>query len=396
MNSTIGAPVTRPRYFELDSLRGLAALAVVFTHIRSFWEMGNQPTSANFMIFLDLTRPFGFEAVVLFFVLSGFVLTLPAVEGKPQSYFVFVTRRIFRLYVPYLAALAISVAGAFWLDGPGINSPFGDCCWSEPVSWGLVGQHVMFLGVYDTSVFDLPVWSLVHEMRISLFFPFLCAFVLRFKNRWSFALALFLTAASVAIAKLHSVGSAILLGVDNPVSIPDTLYYAALFILGIYLARERASIAGWFSRLSRLAKISFGVGCVLLWGFAGTLLSSNAPRFFHWHFMPVAHWLTALGAGGLIVVCLNSRSCKRFLHWPPIHLLGQMSYSLYLMHFIVLMFCVHLLYGKIPLLTILFLALVLSLIVSWLSYRWVEAPSMNLGRRLSNALRSPSRNRHTV
>jgi peptidoglycan/LPS O-acetylase OafA/YrhL len=53
----------------------------------------------------------------------------------------------------------------------------------------------------------------------------------------------------------------------------------------------------------------------------------------------------------------------------------------------VLLYCVHLLYGKIPLLAILLLVLVLSLAVSWCSYHWIEKPSMELGRRLSSPRR---------
>lgn len=365
-------------------------MTVVLGHLQLFWEADTQPTFTKLKFLLDLTSPLGFEAVLLFFVLSGFVLSLPAVEGKPQSYFKFLTRRIFRLYVPYLAALAFSVAGDFWLHGPVINSQFVECCWLEPVSWRLVGQHVMFLGVYDVSVFDLPIWSLVHEMRISLFFPFLCAIVLRLKNRWAFSLALFLTAASFGIDKLPSVESRVPIGSETAMSIGGTVFYAALFILGIYLARERARIGGWFSRLSRSAKIPFGVVYVLLYGFAGPQLMFLAPRFTHWHLTIVAQWLTAFGAGGLMIICMNSSSLKRALHWPPIHRLGQMSYSLYLWHFVLLLFFVHLLYGKIRLWEILCLVLFVSIVVSWLSYRWIEVPSMNLGRRLSNRFQRPS------
>jgi peptidoglycan/LPS O-acetylase OafA/YrhL len=329
--------------------------------------------------------PLGYEAVLLFFVLSGFVLSLPAVEGRPQSYLTFVTRRVFRLYVPYLAALAFSVAGAFWLHGPLINSHFVDRCWLEPVSWRLVGQHVLLIGVFDVSVFDPPIWSLVHEMRISLFFPFLCAIVLRLKNGRAFVLALFLTAASFGIDKLPGVESKVPIGSETAMSVADTVFYAALFILGIYLARERESIGGWFRRLSRSARVSFGIGCVLLYGFAGPQLMSLAPRFTHWHLTPVVRWLTALGAGGLIVICINSQTCKRVLYWPPIHRLGQMSYSLYLMHLVVILVCLHLLRGKIPMAAILLLVLVLAMVVSWFSYRWIELPSMNQGRKLSNA-----------
>ncbi len=390
MINTTKAPATPARYFELDSLRGLAALTVVLVHIQMFWEYDAQHTSTILKFLLTLVSPLGYDAVLLFFVLSGFVLSLPAVEGKPQSYLTFVTRRVFRLYVPYLAALVISVAGKFWLHGPLFHSQLPDCCWLKPVDWHLVGQHVMFLGVYDVSAFDLPIWSLVHEMRISLLFPFLCAIVLRLRNRWAFALALFLTASSFGVYKLTGVESKATIGSGTTTSIAATVFFAAIFILGICLARERASIGAWFSRLSLPVRILFSAGCLLLYGFAGPQLISLASRFTHLHLMTVAHWLTALGAGGLIVICINSQICKRVLHWPPIHQLGLMSYSLYLLHFIVLMTCLHLLLGRIPRLMIQFLVLVLSLVVSWFSYRWIELPSMNLGRRLSNTFQRPS------
>ena len=154
--STIKTSAKPIRYVELDSLRGLAALAVVFQHLQLMWETDFHATSAILRSCLDVTRSFGDEAVILFFVLSGFVLSLPAVAERPQSYFTFLTRRVFRLYVPYLAALAVSVAGALWLHGFSMNSHFVDECWSQPVSWRLVVQHVMFIGAYDTISSILP------------------------------------------------------------------------------------------------------------------------------------------------------------------------------------------------------------------------------------------------
>jgi peptidoglycan/LPS O-acetylase OafA/YrhL len=97
-----------------------------------------------------------------------------------------------------------------------------------------------------------------------------------------------------------------------------------------------------------------------------------------------------------MIIGMNSASSRRLLHWPPIHFLGEISYSLYLWHFIVLLFCVHLLYGKMPLWAIICLALILSIAVSRCSYRWIELPSMNLGRRLSNASPGPAGARRTA
>jgi peptidoglycan/LPS O-acetylase OafA/YrhL len=368
MMSAIQAPARPIRYVELDSLRGLAALTVVLQHLQKIWEMNTPPTSASLRAFLDLVRPFGSEAVMLFFVLSGFVLSLPAVAGKPQPYFTFVTRRVFRIYIPYLAALAASVAGAFWLHGIVTKADWFHAFWSGPVTWRLVWQHVAFLGIYDTSMFDTPIWSLVHEMRISLFFPLLCWLVLRLRSMWSFAIAAGLTVSAIVIVKKPFY-------IDS--SFADSLHFAGLF-------------GAWFRHQRRPAKLVVGAVSLCLFLFAGPLLAGYAGGFLGRSLFLSSQWITALGAGGLMIVSMNSDSCKHILSWRPIHFLGQVSYSLYLWHFVVLLYCVHLLYDRVPLPAILCLVFALSMLVSWFSYRWIEVPSMNLGRRLSNVFQAPS------
>jgi peptidoglycan/LPS O-acetylase OafA/YrhL len=109
------------------------------------WVGDKGPTSAFYRYVLIHATPLGGEAVILFFVLSGFVLALPSINGKPQTYLTFITRRIFRIYVPYLAALAISVAGCYWLNGIVTRSEWFHDFWSEPVNWRLVCNHVLFV-----------------------------------------------------------------------------------------------------------------------------------------------------------------------------------------------------------------------------------------------------------
>jgi peptidoglycan/LPS O-acetylase OafA/YrhL len=376
--NTIDAPERPARYIELDSLRGLAALVVVLHHLRLVWQGDAEPTSAILRSLLSLVSPVGNGAVILFFVLSGFVLSLPAIAGRPQTYLTFVIRRVFRIYLPYLAALAVSVAGAFWLHGIITNNSWFHLFWSEPVNWHLVLQHVMFVGVYNTDQFDNPIWSLVHEMRVSLVFPLLCAFVLRFKSRRSLVIAFGLTAIALIIQKPPFL-------IDWPLA--ESVHIAGLFVLGIFLARERSGLGAMFLRWPRqfaVAILAMTVACLSLYLFLGAQSADPIEKFLP-HFMTcVRHWLIALSSGGLMVISISSASWKQVLHWPPIRFLGQVSYSLYLWHFIVILYCVHLLYGKVPLWVILCSALVLSIAVSWCSYRWTEMPSMNLGRKLSN------------
>jgi peptidoglycan/LPS O-acetylase OafA/YrhL len=352
----------------LDALRGLAALMVVLHHLGVLWQTETQPTSAAIRAVMSLVFPFGTNAVMLFFVLSGFVLSLPAVAGRPQKYSTFVIRRIFRIYVPYLASLAVAVIGACWLHGMITRSSWFNVSWPGPVDWHLVGQHVLFLGSYDHSVFNKPIWSLIFEMRISLLFPLLCALVLWFRSRWSLAMILVLAAGPMICERL-------------PFGL--TLQYASLFVFGIALARERDRLGALLRRLPRWAKMLIGVVFLWLFLFAGT--PANWPgHAFQNALAYVSMWITALGAGGLMIVSINWQSCKRVLLWRPIHFLGEVSYSLYLWHFVVMLYCVHLLYGRLPFPAILCLCFVASIFVSWCSYRWIEVPSMNLGRRLSN------------
>jgi peptidoglycan/LPS O-acetylase OafA/YrhL len=374
----IGAQARTPRFIELDSLRGLAALTVVLFHFQGVWVQDVQPTSTAVRSLLMQVGPFGIEAVMLFFVLSGFVLSLPAISGRPQTYFTFAVRRIFRIYVPYLAAIAVSVAGAYWLHGTVTRSAWFHASWSEPVSWRLVGQHLLFVGVYYTNQFDNPIWSLVQEMRISLVFPLLCWLVLRLKSRWSFAIIAGLEAIALALNKVP---------IPTGWRVYPSFHFASFFVLGIFLARERDRLRVCFHRFPRFARILIGVMCLWLYLFASERFKLIAGYRFGSATMDISQWITALGAGGLIIVSLNSAWCHKILSWSPIHFLGQVSYSLYLWHCVVLLYCVHLLYGRMPLGAIMCLSLVLTFSVSWCSWRFIELPSIALGRRLSDIRR---------
>jgi peptidoglycan/LPS O-acetylase OafA/YrhL len=176
----------------------------------------------------------------------------------------------------------------------------------------------------------------------------------------------------------------------NPL-MADSLHYAGIFVLGIFLARERSRLGMWFRCRHRLTKVLIAIWFLWLYRFAAPLLVAHIGRVLPNFLFYISQWLTAFGAGGLIMISLNSVAWKHVLMWRPIRFLGQISYSLYLWHFVVLLYCIHLFYGKVPLGAILCLVFVLSIIVSWLSYRWIEVPSINLGRRLSNAFQSPYR-----
>ena len=371
------------RLDELDSIRGLAALSVVFSHYTQFWRdevmFGSSHSSRELFTYLVYPFSAGREAVILFFILSGFVLSIPAINSRAQTYPVFITRRVFRIYVPYLIAIMGAVLAASIFHGTETQSQWLNRPWSAPITWRPILQHVAFIGQFDAGQFNPPIWSLIYEMRISLLFPLLCAISLKLKAGRSLILAGCLSAVSIFAGNLFTAKD------DWPMVI-DTLHYAGLFVVGIFLARQAPDLSAIYRRLSLRKRLAIGISSALVYVYAGVLWQGVARRLTSYGLFNSADWLTALGAAGLIVLGLNSAWFRRVLFWPPIHALGKMSYSVYLLHFIIMLLVVHLFYGKLPLLLVLTLCLVVTIASSWAFYRFVEIPCISLGRRLSGYL----------
>jgi peptidoglycan/LPS O-acetylase OafA/YrhL len=118
-----------------------------------------------------------------FFVLSGFVLAIPLLNISGgciiKAYYV---KRVFRIYPPYIVAvLAAVLASSFFYRGKITHLSFYfNHQWKIGIYWMLILQHFSLIGSFDCSRYDLPIWSLVMEMRISLLFPVLIWLVQKF------------------------------------------------------------------------------------------------------------------------------------------------------------------------------------------------------------------------
>ena len=84
----------------------------------------------------------------------------------------------------------------------------------------------------------------------------------------------------------------------------------------------------------------------------------------------------------LIVSCVAFPKVSAMLSGRICLWLGDISYSLYLIHLPVLMSMFYLLYGHVSLIWIIALSFPAMLIAGHLMHRWIEVPSMNLGRKL--------------
>ncbi len=166
------------RLVSIDILRGAAALAVVAEHLPN-WAPGGWREHPFF--FLGLLFEYGYLGVPLFIVISGFCIHQTASRGCVTtgeyhvSWLAYWARRTWRLYPPYVVAIAFSV-GVAWLLG---SSPT-----TEGVFWMDLLLHLTMLhnltAEYATGLGNGAFWSLGTEEHLYLLYIPLLAMIVRF------------------------------------------------------------------------------------------------------------------------------------------------------------------------------------------------------------------------
>lgn len=331
------------RFHELDSMRGLAALVVVFHHFHLMFYRHTFTTGWPWFFL----HPFvaGHEAVMFFFVLSGFVLTLPLVRGQGQDYSIYIRRRVLRIYAPYIVALCLSVVTGFLL-------------WKAPVTIGSLVQQFVFIGNYDFYRYNMAFWSLVYEMRISIIFPglYLLSTWLRIRGLSAVILAFTLFGTKF----------------DSPTWI--TLAYTAVFLVGILLACHIRQTLAFYARLDTARKATLLLASFLLYNESYRL--ETTPL---WHLGALP---TVLGACGLMITGLGAARARRTLNSAVPSFFGRISFSLYLVHATILLALASLLKDRMNHLLLFFVYFAMATGMSWLFYLTVERPFTIMSRSL--------------
>lgn len=367
----------RHHFMALDGLRGIAALLVVFCHCAEVdARIGdfNPPTNWHRA---DITAALvysplhllwdGEDAVIFFFVLSGFVLSLSYLNGKALSYPSYIIRRFFRLYPALISSILFScfvlllthpfrdAALSTWLPGQG----------GSTISVGTVAGHFLLLGGNKYQWLDVPIWSLVHEVRISIIFPFLML-VLRRTQLGFVILSIGIFASAVSVSHFATLG---------PLSyvLMRTFHYIVFFAFGALLANNRITLIKAFSSLSSQSRALMLLVAFLLFC-ARWVLPIGATA---------ADILAAVGSALLIVCALSFSIFGGWLSGPLSSWLGRISYSLYLIHMPVLAMWIYLLLGRLSLATIALLTVPSSLFIAHLMAEFIERPGILVGRKLA-------------
>jgi peptidoglycan/LPS O-acetylase OafA/YrhL len=379
------------RIKSLDSLRGIASLIVVIFHCllsyNLFYYAYKNVYENNFVKMMSVTPLHTFwagkEAVLLFFILSGFVLSIPFFNNMAPQYSKFITKRIFRIYGPYIAVMFVStllvMLFADFKDVSGLSQTYSER-WDHDVTLKAIISYILMIE-HDKANVNGVIWTLFHEMRISFIFPFFLLLLVKF----DFVKSLFIT---VSINVFFFLMITLLLKViENEyllffvLSIRETFYYCTFFIFGALLYKYKNK----FDRLESLNKslktLLLLLSLVLInckWFVVLTGISNTRLEDI----------ISAMGILLLFSLVLTSKTLDTALNSPPLLWLGKVSYSLYLVHIPVLMLTTIFLSKIIPLSYTFVLVPIFSLVVAHFCYKYIEKPFSILGSKLAGNIAS--------
>ncbi len=354
------------RYPALDGLRGLAALVVVVHHsllaipalAMAYAQGGRASGLAWWVSYTPLHILWsGPEAVYIFFVLSGFVLALPATRGSMQ-WTPYYAKRFVRLYLPVWGALVFAavlvtvvsrhdVGGAsWWLNGRSGRIPLRE--------WLHDGIDV------NSTTANTVLWSLHFEILFSALLPLYIAFGALWRRLWPLKLALCLV--MVAVGSLHG---------------PAPLMYLPMFAIGAVLAFERESILTALRRWAVIVPALYpmlALLAVVLMTSTWTVAAAGAPGGKVRSVLVAAE---LLGATLVVVLALVWPKGEVLLDRPVMQWLGARSFSLYLVHEPIVVSAAIIL-GPHWAGATTFIAVPVSLAAAEVFYRIVERPTIRL------------------
>lgn len=357
-------PAYRP---DIDGLRAIAVLAVVLFHA------------------FPALLPGGFIGVDIFFIISGYLIgriIMGEMAEQRFSFARFYGRRIRRIFPALtLVLISCSVAGWFVL--------FAD-------EFKMLGRHLVAgagfvsnlllwseVGYFDTAADTKPLlhlWSLGIEEQFYIFWPILLLLAQRWRqSAWRWALLLGGLSFLLNVALVHRYPTATFY---SPASrVWELLMGSLLAYLTLHgqtlsgLLRGQPSPAAPLS--AQRANLYSVLGMALL--VAGLVWITRARAFPGW-------WALLPTSGALLLIAAGPQAfCNRYLlAQRPLVWIGLISYPLYLWHWPLLSFA-HILHAAQPAPEIRAAAVLLALMLAWLTYRLVERP-LRSGRHTVAAL----------
>ena len=311
----------KTRFSELDALRGIAAMAVVFYHYTDRYRdlFGLKPS--YFKI------EYGYLGVHLFFIISGFVIFY-TIENSKNAYD-FISRRFTRIFPIYWVCVTFTFIITWLGDLPGRTSNV----------WEYLVNLTMLQTGFNIKSVDGVYWSLFCE----LMFYLLMAVSFKIVNSKRLVYFVVIWALLFVVNRIHDI-KYVIVQVLN-------LDWAVYFISGIYFYKI---IKGNSNLLTKLIPAF----CLVL--------------IIIFHEKPSELWFIS---SFFVIFYLFVFNKLKFIAIKPLLFLGNISYALYLVHqnmgYIVLRW-LNDSFGLIPGMVV--IPVTVSITVAWFLTKYIEKP----------------------
>lgn len=336
---TPGIFATMKRLHNLDYLRGLCAFCIMLYHYQGFlW--GAFPAGTFW-------GRIGLYGVSIFYVLSG--LTLYLVNRKHLEPTAFFIKRVFRIY-PLLIGATV---GTMIVKG------------LPPLKMFLLNVTGLFGFFTPRQYIAMGAWSIGNELVFYALFPVLWMLV-QFKKQWVLWLA---GACLFCLFSFYLLSPAAQLAAQWAMYI-NPLNQLPYFIIGVLIGQYRRPVPLWIN-----------TGLLLL-GVVGFLLFPTGTN--------VSELVTGVNrlffTLSITLICISFYKSEQQLHpflHKPLSVLGEASYSVYLLHplvwWVVGERVQRYLHGWAPIL----ITAAVTILVSYVVYRYFETYFIALGKRLT-------------
>ncbi|MEM9226501.1 MAG: acyltransferase [Verrucomicrobiota bacterium] len=309
---------------ELDGLRFLAIMPVVYTHSRTY-ILGSTPAALSDQLTIDVTKWIGYFSgfgVPLFYCISGFILSLPFARycmgtGKEVKIGKFYMRRLTRLEPPYILSLTFFYLVHVFING----ESFTDLLPNFLASFFYL--HNVVFG--EWSYINPVAWTLEIEFQFYLIAPFISLLIFRLRSALRVAVLLFLM---VFFVTVEIYASAAL----SEVNLNRTIITKAHYFLGGFLCCHL-----YLNDSSRFTRKSYFWDCAAIAAFFLTgfrFMVKLDPSID----LYIAKLVFTFAILLFFLAGFKGKLTNKLMSLAPISIIGGMCYSIYLLHYPIIHF----------------------------------------------------------